>query len=235
MNWKQTIGLVLALGLIVALCFTVIFPELYKSQRQAGPEMGKQKEAAQEGEGKAVLPKLKGIRWKSPEEGEKPKKKPAARKAVAAKEARPEKEAPTGEAPGPEPLLELLDMVWYEQEGYVIVEGTVRNVSEESLPSVQVHALFEGEGKRYIISGYSMIELNPIFPGQVSTFNVTERYYPEMKEVVLDFKRFSGESIPWRKAEVEEAEEPEAPHAEEAQAAEGASAAEADIGMAAEE
>jgi hypothetical protein len=212
MNWKQTIGLLLALGLMVALCFAVIFPELYKSQRQAGPETGKDMEATQEGEGKAVLPKLKGVRWKSPEEGEKPKKKPAARKAVATKEARPEKGSPAGEeavtaeAPGPEPLLELLDMVWYEQEGYVIVEGTVRNVSKESLPSVQVHALFEGEGKRYIISGYSMIELNPIFPEQVSTFNVTERYYPEMKEVVLDFKRFAGESIPWRKAKVEEPE-----------------------------
>ncbi len=212
MNWKQTIGLVLALGLIVALCFTVIFPELYKSQRQAGPELGKQKEATREGEGKAVLPKLKGVRWKSPDEGEEPRKKPAARKARAAKKAKPEEKAPAGEeavaaeAPGPEPLLELLDMVWYEQEGYVIVAGTVRNVSKESLPSVQVHALFEGEGKRYIISGYSMIELNPIFPGQVSTFNVTERYYPEMKKVVLDFKRFSGESIPWRKAEVEEPE-----------------------------
>ncbi len=170
---------------------------------------------------KAVLPKLKGVRWKSAEEGKKPEKKPAATKAVAAKKAKPEEKAPAGEeavaagAPGPEPLLELLDMVWYEQKGYVIVEGTVRNVSEESLPSVQVHALFEGEGKRYIISGYSMIELNPIFPEQVSTFNVTERYYPEMKEVVLDFKRFSGESIPWRNAVPEEPEEPEEPEAAE--------------------
>jgi hypothetical protein len=55
-----------------------------------------------------------------------------------------------------------------------------------------------------------MIDLNPIFPGQVSAFSVVSRYYPEIINAVVDFRKFSGESIPWSKStaliEAEEAE-----------------------------
>jgi hypothetical protein len=206
MNWRQTIGLVIAVGAIIAVCFLVIFPAFYSWEEAETKKEAKKLEAPATEEEQSVLPKLKGVNWKTS-----PKK--------AAKKAR-EKEAPAmaergvaalanaelaGEI-GPKPLLELQEMVWYEQEGYAVVVGTVKNVSDKSLPSVQVHVTFEGEDGWFIIAEHSMIDLNPIFPGQVSPFTVISRYYPEITNAVLDFSKFSGEGIPWSEAEVHEGE-----------------------------
>jgi hypothetical protein len=211
MNWRQTIGLIIAVGAIVALCFLVIFPAFYTQEEPDTEKEARESEAPAAEEEYSVLPKLKGVSWKTPSK-EKAEKKLAKKEGKEEAPAIDEKEAAAlanaemaGEA-GPKPLLELQEMSWYETEGYAVVVGTVKNVSDKSLPSVQAHAKFEGEDGWFIVAEHSMIELNPIFPGQISSFTVISRYYPEITDVVLDFKKFSGESIPWSKAEGFEAE-----------------------------
>jgi hypothetical protein len=203
MNWRQTIGLIIAVSAIIALCFLVIFPAVY-AQKEPKAEKEARNSEAPAGDERSVLPKLKGVNWKTPSK-KKPAEKKLARKAgkvgttaTAEKEAAALANAEMAEKVGPKPLLELQEMTWYEKEGYAVVVGTVKNVSDKSLPSVQVHVTFAAE--------HSMIDLNPIFPGQVSPFTVISRYYPEITNAVLDFRKFSGENIPWNKAEVPEGE-----------------------------
>jgi hypothetical protein len=212
MNWKQTIGLVITVGAIIALCFLVIFPALYDKEEPEKPVVAKKVESAEAEGDRSVLPKLKGVNWetapklKKPSEKKQPKE--AEKKAEVEEPPAPEEAAPAGpegvrpEESGAAPLLELQEMSWYDQEGYIVVDGTVKNVSSSSLPTVQAHVTFEGAEGWLISEEHAMIELNPIFPGQVSRFSVISRYYPEIISVVLDFRTFSGESIPWSKVEV---------------------------------
>jgi hypothetical protein len=228
MNWKQTIGLVLAVGLIVGFSFAFIFPALYDVDRSGAPEeLGAGQAGSSVEEGRGVLPKLKGVRWKSPKKKAPEKKadentaaeKKAPEKTIETaerKRVREEFEAPAGGAsgkggeapeeagkPSGEALLELQEMSWYEQGGYAVVTGSVKNVSGRSMPSVLVHARFLDEDGNPLVAGDSLIDLNPIFPGQVSTFSVAARFNPAMKDAKLDFTLFSGEPIPWSKLETE--------------------------------
>lgn len=211
MNWKQTIGLIIAVSVIVALCFLVIFPAFYAEKEPDVKKEAMKSETTDAEEEHSVLPKLKGVNWKTPPK-KNAEKKPTRKEGEERKPAVVENDtaglanAETAGEKGPKPLLELQEMSWYEAEGYAVVVGTVKNVSDKSLPSVQAHATFEGEGGWFIAAEHSMIELNPIFPGQVSSFTVISRYYPEITDVVLDFRKFSGETIPWNKAEGFEAE-----------------------------
>jgi hypothetical protein len=225
MNWKQTIGLVLAVGLIVGFSFAFIFPALYDVDRSGTPEeLGAGQAGSSVEEGRGVLPKLKGVRWKSskkkaPEEKagekisaeEKAPEKTAGRTADR-KRVREEFEALAGGAsvaleeagkPSGEALLELQEMSWYEQGGYAVVTGSVKNVSGRNIPSVLVHARFLDEDGNLLVSEHSLIDLNPIFPGQVSTFSVAARFNPAIRDAKLDFTLFSGESIPWSKLETQ--------------------------------
>jgi hypothetical protein len=232
MNWKQTIGLVIAVCAIIALCFLVIFPSLY-DEEQPEKTIEAKRSTAPEGE-RSVLPKLKGVNWETAPEAKKPSEKKPAKKAVkeepaaTAKEEAPEPAEAAREATGPASLLELQELTWYEQEGYVVVIGAVRNISDKSLPTVQAYVTFEGDEGWFISEEHAMIDLNPIFPDQVSPFTVISRYYPEITNAVVDFRDFSGESIPWRSVivenpiETEETEEGEAYQQDETVAPPGA-------------
>jgi hypothetical protein len=208
MNWKQTIGLVISVGAIIALCFLVVFPALYSKDEPQENEVASETDVRSKDEERSVLPKLKGVNWEAAPEAakktaeKKPSEKPQEEPSRVAKLMDTKKlPKPAPEKKAPAPLLELQEMLWYEQEGFVVVTGTVKNISSRSLPTVQAHVTFEGSDKWYISEEYAMIDLNPIFPNQVSTFTVVSRYYPEITNAVIDFRKFSGESFPWRKSE----------------------------------
>jgi len=212
MNWKQTIGLIIGVGVIVALCFIVIFPALYdkgEPEKQLESQKAKKQvaETAAEDEDHSVLPKLKGVNWKTSPQAKKTVKKKTTKNAVtkksaaAVKKTDTEPEVVTPAETAPEPLLELEEMTWYEQEGYVVVSGLVKNISDKSLPSVQAHVTFQGDGGWFISEDHSLIALNPIFPNQISPFQVTSRYYSEITNAIVDFRTFSGETIPSIKVE----------------------------------
>ena len=58
-------------------------------------------------------------------------------------------------------------------------------------------AVFKSENGELITSTSSIIEYNPIMPGQTSPFKVMAGYNPRMKSAGLDFKFLIGAHIPF--------------------------------------
>ena len=94
-------------------------------------------------------------------------------------------------------VLQLLDWRWSAEHGYAIVEGRVKNLSKQSLENVAAMATFYTSGGQLITSNDSLIEYNPILPGQTSPFKVMAQYNPAMKKAGIDFKFLFGRQIPW--------------------------------------
>jgi hypothetical protein len=84
--------------------------------------------------------------------------------------------------------------------GFIIVEGTVRNIYDKPLKDIQVVAMGYGGpwAKEFVSSSTALIEYNPILPDQISPFTVYLDYNPAIKEVKVEFKEFFGGTIPWR-------------------------------------
>jgi hypothetical protein len=95
--------------------------------------------------------------------------------------------------------LELVDWRWYNEHGYVKVEGRVKNISNSSLKNVTADVTFLTASKELVTSSEALIDFNPIMPGQTSTFSVIETYNPAMKSASITFRTLLGKSINWRK------------------------------------
>ena len=93
--------------------------------------------------------------------------------------------------------LKLLDWHWKEEYDFAIVEGQVQNITARPLRNVEAVAVFKSENGELITSTSSLIEYNPIMPGQTSPFKVMVGYNPRMKNAGLDFKFLMGVSIPF--------------------------------------
>lgn len=231
MGRNQILGFLAFLGLVLVLSFGVIFPALQKhkeARRAQAPVSAKEVAApvAEERAGqrpRSVLPRLKGVSWKSSpkkapsdaetattdadkktpqEESLKKEAVPApAVEAVSGTDAE-EKDASgqEGVSAVPVAVIELISWNWFEQEGFAVVEGVVRNVSPSSIAGIRVVVRFEDENRALVASEYALLLYDPIFSGQESPFSVVLRFNPAMKEAVLDFRKFSGEEIPWKKA-----------------------------------
>jgi len=94
-----------------------------------------------------------------------------------------------------EPPLELLAWTWSQEYGYVTVKGQVKNVSDKSIRNVAALATFYDAAGTFITSNTSLIEFNPILPGQTSPFSVMEKDNPAMKKAGVEFKDLLGGSI----------------------------------------
>lgn len=92
--------------------------------------------------------------------------------------------------------LELLSWHWSSGHGYVTAEGQVKNISRKKLERVQAMVTWSDGHGNMITSDDSLIEYDPIMPGQVSPFKVMERYNPQMKSANLEFKFMRGNRIP---------------------------------------
>ena len=230
MGRNQILGFLAFLGLVLVLSFGVIFPALqkHKEARRAQEQVSAREVAAPVateragGRSRSVLPKLKGVRWKSSPKkpssavetadtgaDEKTPKEESVKKDVEpapAVEAVSEPEAENKDAAAIEQesaaaaVLELISWNWYEQDGFAVVEGVVKNVSPLSIAGVRVVVRFEDENRALVASEYALLLYDPIFSAQESPFSVVLRFNPAMKEAVLDFRKFSGEEIPWKKA-----------------------------------
>jgi hypothetical protein len=100
-----------------------------------------------------------------------------------------------------EPVLELQKWHWYEEYGYAIAEGTVKNISSESLNNVlAVVQIYDKQGN-FVKSDSALIEYRPILPGQTSPFKVMASFNPAMGKASIDFKTFSGGTLFWREKE----------------------------------
>jgi hypothetical protein len=97
--------------------------------------------------------------------------------------------------PPAEPQLELVAFSWHEEYTYAILEGQIKNISKESMKSVEAVASFYDEKGGFITSSEALIEYNPILPGQTSPFKVMATWNPAMKKAGVEFKFLMGGTI----------------------------------------
>ncbi len=97
-----------------------------------------------------------------------------------------------------EPQLELLRHAWHTESDYAILEGQVRNISSQPLQNVEALASFYDADGDFITSSDSLIEYNPLLPGQTSPFKVMKPWNPAIKKAGVEFKYLMGGSIPFR-------------------------------------
>jgi hypothetical protein len=92
-------------------------------------------------------------------------------------------------------VLVLGDWEWGEQHGYAIVEGEVTNISQSSIQNVQAVVRFYTSSDQFITSDTSLLEFNPILPGQTSPFKVYAQWNPEMRTARISFSQLFGQTI----------------------------------------
>lgn len=113
----------------------------------------------------------------------------------AAEQARLEAERAAAQKRLAEANLVILDWSWSEDYGYVTVEGQVRNISGRKLENVEAVASFFAEDGTFITSDSSLVEYNPLMPGQVSPFKVMKTYNPLMRKASIGFKTMWGSAL----------------------------------------
>lgn len=91
--------------------------------------------------------------------------------------------------------LEILDSHWYREYDYVTYEGRVKNISNESLKNVEAVATWYDKNGNLVTSDSSLIQYNPILPGQTSPFKVMEIYNPAMNKAGVEFSHLMGGTI----------------------------------------
>lgn len=99
----------------------------------------------------------------------------------------------------PEDQLELLSFRCYEEYGYFIIEGEVKNISSESLKSVEAVGTTYTETGEFVKSSEALIEYDPILPGQTSPFKVMMTTNPAITKCNVGFKEFWGTTIPTKR------------------------------------
>ncbi len=100
-----------------------------------------------------------------------------------------------------EPLLEVKTWKFYNQYGFVHMEGEVANISGQRLESVTAVATYYDKDGTFITSDDTLIEYNPLMPGQTSPFEVLTTYNPAIEKGIVTFKYLFGEKIPVRYAD----------------------------------
>lgn len=96
------------------------------------------------------------------------------------------------------PALELLNARGYHEYGYHFVEGEVRNVSDQSIKNVAAVVSWYTKADDLVKSEDSLIEFNPILPGQTSPFKVGMSSNPAMDGYRISFKQLMGPSIGYK-------------------------------------
>lgn len=91
--------------------------------------------------------------------------------------------------------LELLSWTWRSEYDYAIAEGQVKNISGNKLEKIEALVTWYDSNGTMITSDSSLIEYNPIMPGQISPFKVMQRFNPLMKNATLEFKFMWGNQI----------------------------------------
>ena len=84
-----------------------------------------------------------------------------------------------------------------ETEGnHIYLRGEVKNISDSSFTNLMVVATFRSKDKTVVKSQNSLVEEDPLLPGQTSPFKVMTRVDPEISECSLTFKILGGGKIP---------------------------------------
>ena len=91
--------------------------------------------------------------------------------------------------------LVLNSWSWSVEHGYITAEGQVGNISGVKLENVQAVVQFYTEDGEFVTSDSSIIEFNPLMPGQLSPFKVMEGNNPLIKSASISFKIMFGDAL----------------------------------------
>jgi len=91
--------------------------------------------------------------------------------------------------------LELIATRGYEEYGYNIVEGQVRNVSGSPLSGVAAVSTWFTTDREFVRADTAIIDYDPILPGQTATFKTIGHGNPEAKKYTVAFKFLLGGEI----------------------------------------
>jgi hypothetical protein len=94
------------------------------------------------------------------------------------------------------PPLEIQSWRCGAESGYAKVEGEVKNVSAQPLRNVAAVATFRTKDGTFVKSEDSLIDYNPILPGQTSPFKVLTTHNPSITNCEVGFKHLFGGEIP---------------------------------------
>lgn len=110
--------------------------------------------------------------------------------ATAMKEAPPTQIVPE-EAPQQQsaPPLELTSLTCIPGESIAIVTGTVKNVSGKRMPAVSAVVSFYTEEGQFIKNEWTLIDLQPLMPGQDSSFSMMRQGNPAIANCEVKFNQ----------------------------------------------
>ena len=93
--------------------------------------------------------------------------------------------------------LALVSSKGYESEygGYHIIEGMVKNISDEPLKNVTAVGIWLDKDGEFIKSDDALIDYNPILPGQTSPFKTMSTGNPAMAKFRIEFKTLFGGTL----------------------------------------
>lgn len=97
------------------------------------------------------------------------------------------------------PLLELQYWKCYKEHSYVFIEGEVKNVSNINLKNVVAVGTFRTKDGEYVKTEDSLIDYNPILPGQTSPFKAGGTENPEIERCEVNFRYLMGGTIAFTK------------------------------------
>ena len=95
------------------------------------------------------------------------------------------------------PKLKLLNWTWGEADSDAFVEarGQVKNLTNDNIENVTAVVSFYDKKGHFIKSSETIVEYNPILPGQTSPFHVMETRNPAMSKATVEFKSLLGGTI----------------------------------------
>lgn len=88
--------------------------------------------------------------------------------------------------------LEIINTRWFDEYGFVTYEGLVKNISNSRLENIRAVVTWYDKNDIFITSSKSIIEYNPILPGQSSPFKVMAKHNPAMNKAGVEFSSFGG-------------------------------------------
>lgn len=95
-------------------------------------------------------------------------------------------------APATNELALLSATGGHSSDAFMKVEGQVENISSASLKSVAAVVTWYDKSDQFITSDTTLIEYDPLLPGQTSPFSVLTRANPAMQKYSVSFKHLIG-------------------------------------------
>jgi hypothetical protein len=107
------------------------------------------------------------------------------------------------------PPLEVISWKCDKEYSYVFVRGEVKNISSQSIKNVMAVGEFRTKDGTLVKSEDSLIDYNPILPGQTSPFKTGGTDNPAITNCNLSFKTLFGKQLGYTTAKDRKAKERE--------------------------